>query len=184
MTVDAVRQDRSESLRRRGTLILVLFALLWAAVGASGLPSGAAWAVRIAAVVVSAGAILLTFRPGDAGAPERSRRQPEGWYRHVGVVNLAQFVAIALVVLIFIAVGAPELIPPVVCLIVGLHFFPLARLFDQPQYTWTAGGLCVAAGAGLVILAVGAGAEASRVVIGLVAAGTLLATSVHLALRG
>lgn len=76
-----------------------------------------------------------------------------------------------------------ELVPPVVCLIVGLHFFPLARLFDQPQHTWTATGLCLAAGAGLVILAVGAGPEASRVVIGLVAAGTLWVTSARLALR-
>ncbi len=129
MTVDTVMQDQSRSLRRRGALILALFALLWAAVGASGLPSGAAWTVRIAAVVVSAGVILLTFRLGHAGAPERQRRQPEGWYRHVGVVNLAQFGTIALAVLILVAVEAPELVPPVVCLIVGLHFFPLARLF-------------------------------------------------------
>ena len=183
MTVEAVRQDRSRSLRRRGALVLAMFALLWAAVASSGLASDAAWALRIAAVVVSAGAVLLTFRPGLTGAPERPLAQPENWYRHVGVVNLVQFVAIALVVLVFSAVGAPELVPPVVCAIVGLHFFPLARLFDQPQYTWTAVGLCVAAGAGLVILAVGPGPEASRVVIGLVAACTLWATSVRLALR-
>ncbi|MGH3567077.1 MAG: DUF7010 family protein [Pseudonocardia sp.] len=135
-------------------------------------------------MVISAGTILLAFRPGDAGAPERSRRQPEGWYGQVGLVNLAQFVAIAMVVLVFITVGAPALVPPFVSLIVGLHFFPLARLFDQPQYSWTAAGLCVAAFVGLVILAVGAGPEASRVGIGVLVTGTLWGTALRLALHG
>lgn len=183
VTLKAAQQELSRSLRRRGGLILALFALLWAAVGASGLPSTAAWGVRIGAVVLSAGALVLTFRPGGAGTLERARQQPEGWYGGVGVVNLVQFVAIALAVVVLLAVGMPQLVPPAVCVIVGVHFFPLARLFDQPQYRWTGAGLCLAAGAGLAVLAVGPGQETSRVVIGLVAAGTLWATSVRLALR-
>jgi hypothetical protein len=183
LIVDTAQQEHSRSLRRRGTLILALFALLWAVVGASGLPTGAAWAVGIAAVVLAAAAIALAFRGGGEGSPERARRQPEGWYRHVGLVNVAQFVAIAVVVALAMALGAPQFVPPVVCLVVGLHFFPLARLFDQPQYTWAAAGLCVAAAAGLVLLAVGPGFAASRAVIGIAAAGTLLATALHLAVR-
>lgn len=183
MTLNAAQQELSRSLRQRGALILALFSLLWAAVGASGLPSTAAWVVRIAAVLISAGALMLTFRPGGAETPERARQQPEGWHRRVGVVNLVQFVAIALAVVALLAVGAPQLVPPAVCMIVGVHFFPLALLFDQPQYRWTGAGLCLAAGAGLAIVSIGPGQETSRVVIGLVAAGTLWATSVRLALR-
>ncbi|WP_219417445.1 DUF7010 family protein [Pseudonocardia nigra] len=84
---------------------------------------------------------------------------------------------------VVVALRRPELAPPVVALIVGLHFFPLARLFDQPQYTWTAVGLCVAAVAGLVVLVTGPSPEVSRLAVGLGAAGTLLATAWHLALR-
>ena len=76
------------------------------------------------------------------------------------------------------------LIPPVVCLIVGAHFFPLARLFDQPQYWWTGASLSIVAAAGFITLAAGAGAEVSRVVVGLGAAITLWGTSLHVARRG
>ncbi|MER5836055.1 hypothetical protein ABT116_35855, partial [Streptomyces sp. NPDC002130] len=33
---------------------------------------------------------------------------------------------------------APEAVPAGIALVVGLHFFPLARLYDQWQYRWTA----------------------------------------------
>ncbi|HET7414552.1 MAG TPA: hypothetical protein VFI97_02505 [Arthrobacter sp.] len=68
-------------------------------------------------------------------------------------------------------------------MIVGLHFFPLARLFDQPQYLWTAAGGCAAGIAGLLVLLAGDGLEASRAVVGLGAAATLWLTAVRLTLR-
>ncbi|WP_219417444.1 hypothetical protein [Pseudonocardia nigra] len=90
MTADIARQDLSRSLRRRGAVILALFALLWGMVAASGLPTGAGWALRIGTGAAAAGALLVTSR--SEGPPERARRLPEGWHRRVGVVNLAQFV--------------------------------------------------------------------------------------------
>lgn len=183
MTTNDVRSTHSRDLRRRGAVVLAVFALLWGAVAASGLPAGAAWTVRVVAVLTSAVLVATALRSGGS-RPERSRRQPEGWHRWVGIVNLGQFVVIALVVVASLAAGVPQLVPPVVCLVVGLHFFPLARLFDQPQYTWTAVGLCAAAAAGLAVLVVGPGQEVSRVVIGSVAALTLWGTSAWLSLRG
>jgi hypothetical protein len=168
---------------RRGVLVLALFALAWALVGASGLPTGAAWALRIVAVMLVAAAIAAAYRPAAVGAVERERRLPGGWRRRVGIVNVTQFVVIALVVVVFIAAGRPEFVPPVVCLVVGVHFFPLARLFDQPQYTWTASGLCLVACAGLLVLVTGPGPAPSRVVVGIGATATLLATAGHLAAR-
>ena len=55
----AVRSDEllSRALRRRGALVLSGFALLWALVGASGLPSGDGWTVRLAAVSITAAAV-------------------------------------------------------------------------------------------------------------------------------
>jgi hypothetical protein len=174
--------QHSRTLRRRGILVLALFAILWAVVGASGLPSDLASGARIAGVIISAAIIAVAFRPGRPMA-ERRRNQPDGWYRRVGLINLVQAAAIALVVLGFITAQVPQLVPPVVCVIVGLHFFPLARLFDQPQYLWTAAGGCAAGIAGLLLLIAGAGFETSRTVVGLGAAVTLWLTTVWLALR-
>jgi len=175
--------DLSRSLWRRGVAILAFFGAAWGMVGASGLPTVPAWGLRIAAVLLAVGALVAAGRPAPAGHVLRERHLPAGWRRTVGLVNGGQFVGIALVVAVFLALGHPELVPPVVCLVVGAHFFPLARLFDQPQYTWTAAGLCVVAGAGLLVLLAGPGAAPSRVVIGVGAAVVLLGTGWHLALR-
>src|SRR5699024_12520005 len=75
------------------------------------------------------------------------------------------------------------LLPPVVCLIVGLHFLPLARLYDQPQYRWTAGLLILAAVIGLGAVLWGAEAETVLGGVGFAAAMTLWASAVHVAIR-
>ncbi|GAB3272625.1 DUF7010 family protein [Arthrobacter pigmenti] len=173
--------QRSRTLRRHGILVLALFAILWAVVGASGLPPDLASGARITGVIISAAIIVVALRPGRPMA-ERRRNQPDGWYGRVGLINLVQAAAIALVVLGFITAQLPQLVPPVVSVIVGLHFFPLARLFDQPQYLWTAAGACAAGIAGLLLIA-GAGFETSRIAVGLGAALTLWLTTVWLALR-
>ncbi|CAM5742130.1 hypothetical protein SAFG77S_02013 [Streptomyces afghaniensis] len=41
--------------------------------------------------------------------------------------------------------AAAMAVPAGVALVVGLHFFPLARLYDQWQYRWTAALLTAAA---------------------------------------
>lgn len=142
----------------------------------------AAWAVRGVAVVVSVALMVVANRPGGGGSPERARRQPEGWYRRVGQVNLFQFVVIAAIVVVCLLTDVPQLVAPLVCLVVGLHFFPLTGLFDQPEYRATAIGLCVAAVLALLVLAVGPGAEAARLVVGTLAALTLWGTAVRLSL--
>ncbi|WP_223189539.1 hypothetical protein [Streptomyces sp. TRM68416] len=74
--------------------------------------------------------------------------------------------------------------PAGVALVVGLHFFPLARLYDQWQYRWTAVLLTVVAVVGLVLHAVGRSDESVRVVVGLASAAVLWGSAYHVALRG
>ncbi|OZM81500.1 hypothetical protein [Pseudonocardia sp. MH-G8] len=180
---DAAGLDLARSGQRRGVVILAVFGVAWGLVGASGLPAGPGWVLRIAAALVAAGAVVVALRPVPAGRVAREAHLPDGWRRGVGLVNGGQFVAIALVVAVFLLLGRPEFVPPLVCLVVGLHFFPLARLFDQPEYTPTAAVLCAVACAGLVVLLAGPGAAPSRVVVGAGAALTLLGTAWYLALR-
>lgn len=182
MTTDTA-QRQSRTFRQRGAVVLSLFAVLWAAVAASGVAPAAAWPVRIGAVLVAVAIIALALRPGASALPDRPRSLPEGWHRTVGLVNGGQFVLIAVVVAVGVLAGVPQIVPPAVCLVVGLHFLPLARLFDQPQYTATAIGLCVAAVLGGAVLLTGPSLEVSRLVVGGLAALVLWATAVRLALR-
>lgn len=170
----------SATLRRRGAVVLGLFAVLWGFVAASGLAE-MAWPARWASLAVTAAVLALALRPGMA-ADERPRAQPAGWHRRVGLVNGGQFAVIALVVVGALALDAPQVVAPAVALVVGAHFVPLAREFDQPEYRWTAAGLCAGGLAGLALLAVGAPFATVRVVVGAVAVLTLEGTALRLAL--
>ncbi|MFD5038357.1 hypothetical protein ACFWNI_14835 [Streptomyces sp. NPDC058377] len=84
----------TRSLRRRGTVVLSVFALVWAFAGASGLASsGAALAVEIIAVPVTAAALFLAYREGAAPSP-RLVDLPANWARSVGIVNVVELAAI------------------------------------------------------------------------------------------
>ncbi|MGV9843761.1 DUF7010 family protein [Streptomyces fungicidicus] len=176
----------TRQLRRRGTLVLSVFALLWAFAGASG--TGAATdavplSIEVAAVLVTAAAVYLGHRAGAAPSP-RSVSLPENWARGVGIVNGVEVAAIVAVIAAANGSGRPELVPVGIALVVGLHFFPLARLYDQWQYRWTAALLTAVAVVGLVLAGAGLTAGSVRIVVGLGCAAVLWAAAYHLALRG
>lgn len=178
--------ELTRQLRRRGTVVLSVFALLWAFTGASG--TGAATdvvpvTVEAAAVLVTAAAIRLGLRKDAAPSP-RTVRLPANWARGVGLVNAAEVAAIVAVIAATVGSGRPRVLPAAVALVVGLHFFPLARLYDQRQYRWTGALLSAVAAVGFVLTAAGLPAEILRVVVGLGCALVLWATAYHLALKG
>ncbi|WP_282701073.1 hypothetical protein [Streptomyces sp. CC219B] len=176
----------TRGLRRRGTLVLSVFALVWAFAAASGTGSATdavPLALEGAALLVTAAACYLAYRPGAAPSP-RTVNLPEKWARGVGVVNGVELVAIFAVIAAANASGRPGLVPAGVALVVGLHFFPLARLYDQWQYRWTAVLLTVVAVVGLALHAVGRSDESVRVVVGLASAAVLWGSAYHVALRG
>ncbi|MFD3436840.1 hypothetical protein ACFWU3_04960 [Streptomyces sp. NPDC058685] len=184
MTTEPECQTLTQNLRRRGAIVLAVFALVWAFAGGSGIEAvPLSVAVGVVAAALSVAGVVLAFR-GAAGPAVRSVRLPEKWNRGVGIVNAAEVVAVFAVIAASNATGRPELIPPGICLVVGLHFFPLARLFDQWQYTWTAVALSVVAVVGFVALAAGTTGETARVVVGLGAAVVLWLSSFHVAVRG
>ncbi|AGJ56519.1 hypothetical protein AB0K64_08260 [Streptomyces sp. NPDC053741] len=174
----------TRTLRRRGTVVLSVFALVWTFAGASGLASpGAALAVEILAVPVTAAAIVLAYRKGAAPSP-RVVDLPANWARSVGIVNVVELAAIFAVIAASNASGHPGLIPPCIALVVGLHFVPLARLYDQWQYKGTAALLGAVAVLGLALLAAGFSDESVRAVVGLASAVTLWASAYHVAVKG
>ncbi|WP_244501049.1 hypothetical protein [Streptomyces sp. TP-A0874] len=70
------------------------------------------------------------------------------------------------------------------CLVVGLHFLPLARSFAQPQYWWTGGSLMTLALVGALALADGSDPANVRTLVGFGAAAVLWSTALHVARRG
>ncbi|MGW0781946.1 hypothetical protein [Streptomyces sp. NPDC002913] len=181
---DAECAALTRSLRRRGTVVLSVFALVWAFAGASGLASsGAALAVEIAAVPVTVAAVLLAYRKGAAPSP-RMVDLPANWARSVGIVNVVELVAIFAVIAASNASGHPGFIPPAIALVVGLHFVPLARLYDQWQYKGTAALLSAVAVAGFALVAAGLSDGTVRAVVGLASAATLWASAYHVAVKG
>lgn len=131
-----------------GGVFLSLFGATWLA-GASYQYFGASLA---ALAVIAAGAIgiatwaVATFRAcrlthggsTDPGAARRLRRS-------FMLVNAVQWSLIGLTVLVMNVSGHVEWIMPGVIFVVGLHFFPLARMFRYRGYDLTAAALVLVA---------------------------------------
>jgi len=139
--------DRSvEALRGRATGVLFLsgFGGLWFLLGLAAsqrlsLPTACALAAGLAALV--AGAVLLRRRsaalPPSTLDPEEQRRAG----RTFGRVNAVQWAAIVLIAVVLGRLHLDAYTPAAVTVVVGMHFFPLARLFRSPQHHVTGAAL-------------------------------------------
>lgn len=184
MTLDPECQQLDTGIRRRGVLILATFALVWAMAGSTGPADAAEGRVlfaAVAALIVLVGARAL--RVGWLPASVRQRRLAEDWPRRFNRVVAAEAAGIAAAVGICLGVGASRALPVAICLVVGAHFLPLARTFDQPQYRWTGWLLLLVSAAGLLAIAAGHAAGAVTTV-GFGAAIILCGTALHVLLRG
>lgn len=193
-----------------GVLILTVFALLWAAVGISGIRGSGAAVAGTAVLAIAVTAFVYTasrraVRGGEtraaahayayeevAAGPESTSgpesfggqdREVAGNYRRFGIINAAQTVAIVAAVMVLGRLGAWILVPPAVCLIVGLHFLPLAGVFGQPPYRWAGLLLVGVALAGILACAAGAAQGTVRALVGAGAALVLWGTALRVAGR-
>lgn len=131
-----------------GALVLTFFGAIWALAALGNRPGTPAWAYGVVALISLAlvigsiarfvSAAKIPSPPDDA--PEVQHGRAIGiWF---SVVFAAEFLLIAAAAIILARMGQPLLIPIIVCAIVGIHFFPLARLFQVPVY-WVTGALLV-----------------------------------------
>ncbi|MFE9451711.1 hypothetical protein [Streptomyces sp. NPDC006739] len=165
-----------------------VFASMWEFLGISGLAPrvsvSALFCVVAVAVAVAVAAVTLTVRFGLLPGQRRMRRTASNSLRVFGQVNIGQTVAVVAAVLVLGRLGLWSYVPAAVCLIVGVHFLPLARSFAQPQYWWTGGLLVFLALTGAVTLSAGGDAANVRALIGFGAAVALWATALDVARRG
>lgn len=166
-----------------GALFMALFGAVWAAAGASAL-GGATWAVSLAVFWALAAALCLgsvRLRQRARGLTRDDSPQARTHHKHLSrwfnLVFGLQGIAIVLAVVLLGRYGLGSFIPAAVALIVGVHFFPLARLYGVRTYHVTGAALC---GAALVAFLL---APASRLpFVGLGSAAVLFATSAYVLL--
>jgi hypothetical protein len=200
--IDTVPVRRAE-LRGRasGVSILAFFAVAWAGWGLGGhLPGGAqavvmvvvaalavlfavrAWQLAKAAPAIdgSGGAVESGWsngagRPGGAGEPGGSI---DGRVigRKFGIIVGIEWIGLFAAAAVLGATGHAEVIPAVICAGVGVHFFPLARLFHVPAYTLTGVALCALAAVTLILAPLTSTPALWTIIPGVGAAITLLAT--------
>ncbi len=185
MTNESSRGNLSGDGRLQGAVIMSAFASMWEILGVSGLASRvqgpALFSAFAAAVLVAAAVVALTVRLGTRTRPRRIRRVAPSSLRVFRLVNIGQTVAIVAAVFALGRLDLWDYIPLAVCLVVGLHFLPLARSFAQPQYWWTGGLLTFLA---LACALLPAGGADARLLLGFGAALALWATAAHVAHRG
>jgi len=167
---------------------MTTFGLAWALLGIVGLEvsqlaRGAATVVAVTAAVACLLTAVHSIRRLPALASRRRRVSPRAG-RTYRAVNLAQTVVVVLAVFALVRVGHASLIPALTCAVVGLHFLPLARVFDLPVYLWSGLLLIVTALVGASGLLQGMDVGLAWSVVGLPAALVLWGTSLAVARRG
>lgn len=106
-------------------------------------------------ILVSGGALLSRAAhrlPHETSPAEQARSQAEGkrYSRTFGLVFGVEMATIAFGSLLLNRSHHPELLLPFVSIVVGVHFFPLARLFDVRLY-YVTGALLVLTGVTIML---------------------------------
>ncbi len=143
--------------RATGVFFLTAFGAVWVFGNSSSLPDtilAVVWVVGgvICLLLVACGVYLRRIsrlvKSETRGTINRDLR------RRFNRVFIAEGVGIGVVVLICANLGYSEWIPAAVALVVGLHFFPLARLFRMPLYYFTGIALCVVSIATMIVASI------------------------------
>ncbi|MFG1870405.1 hypothetical protein [Micromonospora arborensis] len=158
-------------------LYLGIFAMVWFSVPAAEQPLRALLVAGsiIAVLTAVVGGVLSARLRGAATPRDRAADRP------YLLIVIAEFAAAGLGAALMAAAGWSEYVPVLVCLVVGLHFFPLAPLLRDPLLRPLGVAMCLVAAAAFVTgLASGVSAG---LVVGTGAGVLLLAYAVQALVR-
>jgi len=162
-----------------GSIILIAFGALWLVLGVRliwGFDWRALLALAVFTGVLLLGAVTMSNTPQHLSptALTPATATPSGLA--FGIVSIIEFALIFVAVFLFRAIGRPDLILPAVAMIVGLHFIPLATIFNMRAYYFTGAAIIVG-----VLLSFAAPTVSVRQAIACIACGGVLwVTSVFL----
>ncbi|MFI1225677.1 MULTISPECIES: hypothetical protein [unclassified Streptomyces] len=152
---------------KSGVGFLALFGLGWWLLATSAFDGAARLVAVVAGCAVTVGLMLAARRslPASAGGPFPADRR-----RRFNQINALQWLLIVGIAVLCSRAAVPVLIPPLVAVVVGLHFLPLAAVFEQPRLRVPAALLVVAGASGVAVWLTDGPDRAVRLTVGLVSA--------------
>ena len=120
-----------------GLCLMSFFTLVWTGIAYGGLYSGGYWVLLLIfpafCILFIVNAIRLfriaKYFPASTSPDDIAREKSTGkWF---GIIFGAEGLGIVIAINVVVNLGHPELTVPVIALVVGLHFFPLAWLFRR-----------------------------------------------------
>jgi hypothetical protein len=162
--------------QRLGSLIAAVFGLIYVMANSGPLFHGVALTLQVVAVIVFLSLLVAIVRGRPSALPDESARGGfgRGYWLVVGVEVVAIATGIAL---LNGPLDAPYASVGWISLVVGLHFFALARVWREPLFGWLGGPIALCGLVGLVGAALGASAAFVAVVAGMLPAALLFAFS-------
>ncbi|MGW5849953.1 hypothetical protein ACWFQ8_18705 [Streptomyces sp. NPDC055254] len=159
---------------RSGVGFLALFGVGWWLLGTTAFDGRVRPVGIVVGCLLALGLMLAAkrFLPPSAGGPFPAERR-----RRFNQINALQWTLVIAIAVVCVRTGSPVLIPPLVALVVGLHFIPLATVFEQPRLRVPAALLIMAGTAGLAAWATEAPDTTVRLVVGVTAALSLWGTA-------
>lgn len=124
-----------ELFMKTESIVLSFFAVLW---WDAGLQHSDWSPIVTIGIPIAVLAFLFLIGKKESETPsKRSKQESRRIRRLVGIASGIEVILIIIAVNILMKVGKPELISPIIAIIVGLHFFPLARWKPQKLYYYT-----------------------------------------------
>lgn len=153
MNSTSVKTAAAISGRAIGTLFFAGFGSLWLGTGLAAahrlnIMSGAGVVIVFALLVIPA--VRLLGRVAKASKTGINAEQERQVKRTFTLVNTIQWIAITAVVILLSVFRLGEFIVPAIAIIVGLHLFPLARVFRYSAH-YVTGTLLIVWSVGTVV---------------------------------
>ena len=128
-----------------GLCMMACFTLMWAGIAFGGLHATAYWllllvfpvfAILFVARAIKLFGVVKYFPALTSEADVAEEKRMGKWF---GIIFGAEGLGIFVGVNIVINLGYPDLVIPTIALVVGLHFFPLAKVFKRKIDYYLAG---------------------------------------------
>ena len=142
-----------------GLLLMAVFTMAWAGIASGGLIGAAHWSVLVLFGLISLSFIIYGIRMFRLSryfsVPTNEKDKAEAkklsiWY---GVIFGAEGITIPLVAGVLIAFQKAEYIVPAMAMVVGLHFYPMAKIFKRKVDYYLATWTCIVALAAIIATA-------------------------------
>jgi hypothetical protein len=130
-----------------GAIIMCLFAAIWWAIGAHASRSGSVVLYGMGFLITAVIVVAASRSHAQPTTPEEESRVG----RLVGIASGVEGVLILIAVNVLRNIGMSAFVAPVVAIIIGLHFFPLARWLPARLYYGTAAALIAIGAVGWVL---------------------------------